>query len=345
MHRIFKIIFIVLITCSTTALQAQDEIAQSGKEKPMQKIMTFLMFEGKAEEAMNFYTSLFENSKIESITRYKANETGKEGTVKHAVFSLNGQQYMCIDSPAKHEFNFTPSISLYVTCETEEEIDNLFKQLSEGGEVLMPLDQYPFSEKFGWVNDKYGVSWQLSWRLNLINNDQANSDSQSTNTLANTEEQNTQSRDAAKVKLNYSILIDAPREKVWNTMLNDETYRQWTQVFADGSYYEGSWDEGSKILFLAPSSNGKMGLVSKIKENRKYEYISIEHKGTFYNGIEDTTSEQVKAWAGALENYTLKDKDGMTEVIVDMDSNEQEKTMMDNIWPKALEKLKEIVEK
>jgi predicted 3-demethylubiquinone-9 3-methyltransferase (glyoxalase superfamily) len=132
----------------------------------MQKITTFLMFEGKAEEAMNFYTSLFDKSEIISISRYGANEAGAEGTVEHAIFSLNGQEFMCIDSIVKHDFTFTPSISLYVTCDTEDEIDRVFEKLSQDGTVLMPLAAYPFSEKFGWVTDKYGVSWQL----NLANN-------------------------------------------------------------------------------------------------------------------------------------------------------------------------------
>ena len=129
-----------------------------------QKITTFLMFQdGNAEEAMNFYISLFDNSEIVNITRYGANEAGKEGTVIHAIFSLNGQEYMCIDSNVKHEFTFTPAMSLYVTCDTEDEINKLFEKLSEGGQILMPLGSYPFSERFGWVNDKFGVSWQLTF--------------------------------------------------------------------------------------------------------------------------------------------------------------------------------------
>jgi predicted 3-demethylubiquinone-9 3-methyltransferase (glyoxalase superfamily) len=128
----------------------------------MQKITTFFMFDGQAEEAMNFYTSLFERSEILSITRYRPNEAGAEGTVMHATFSLNGQTFMCIDSSVKHAFTFTPAISLYVTCDTVEELDGLYEKLSEGGEVLMPLASYPFSERFGWVADKFGVSWQLN---------------------------------------------------------------------------------------------------------------------------------------------------------------------------------------
>lgn len=128
----------------------------------MTKVTPFLMFEGNAEEAMNYYTSLIEDSEITSITRYGANEAGTEGSVLHATFSLKGQEFMCIDSNVKHEFTFTPSFSLFITCETEEEIDRLYENLIEGGEALMPLGNYFFSKKFGWIVDKFGVSWQLN---------------------------------------------------------------------------------------------------------------------------------------------------------------------------------------
>ncbi|WP_153127057.1 VOC family protein [Peribacillus tepidiphilus] len=128
----------------------------------MKKVTPFLMFQGNAEEAMNYYTSLIEDSEITSLTRYEANEAGEEGSVKKATFSLKGQEFMCIDSNVKHEFTFTPSFSLFITCDTEEEINRLYENLSEGGKVLMPLDDYSFSKKFGWVVDQFGVSWQLN---------------------------------------------------------------------------------------------------------------------------------------------------------------------------------------
>ena len=125
------------------------------------KIAPLLMFTGQAQEAINFYVSLFPNSSIAALTLYKKNELGKEGTVQHATFVLDGAQFFCIDSPPVHAFTFTPSISLAVNCDTEEEVERLFKALSEGGTTLMPLSAYPFSKKFGWVSDRFGVSWQL----------------------------------------------------------------------------------------------------------------------------------------------------------------------------------------
>jgi len=147
-------------------------------------------------------------------------------------------------------------------------------------------------------------------------------------------------------KLKFSIVINAPKEKVWDTMLEDKTYRIWTEEFTPGSHYIGSWDEGSKILFLGPANDGKLGgMVSRIKENKLHKFISIEHLGEVLDGIEDTTSDRVKIWAGALENYTFIDKDDKTELVVDMVINEEFKEMFEGMWPKALKKLKELCEK
>src|SRR6266480_2307393 len=120
------------------------------------------MFDGKAEEAMNTHYFCLDQTEIVSIHRYRAKEAGAEGTVVHATFTLGGQVFMCMDSNVKHDFTFTPSLFLYVACSTEEEIDQLFEKLSQGGAVAMPLAAYPFSDKFAWVADKYGVSWQLN---------------------------------------------------------------------------------------------------------------------------------------------------------------------------------------
>lgn len=127
----------------------------------MQEISPFLMFSGKAEEAMNFYVSLFPNSGVTSISRYGENEEGAAGTVRHAAFMLNGRPFMCIDSPVEHAFTLTPAISLHVRFDAEAELDAAFAALSDGGQVFMPLGAYPFSRKYVWFSDRFGVSWQL----------------------------------------------------------------------------------------------------------------------------------------------------------------------------------------
>ena len=125
-------------------------------------ITTFLMFHGRAEEAMTLYTSLFKDAEVLSVSRYGPGEPGAEGSVKHARFTLAGQEFMCIDSNVRHDFSFTPAISLYVECDSEDEIDGLYTALGEGGGALMPLGDHGIGHKFGWISDRFGVSWQLS---------------------------------------------------------------------------------------------------------------------------------------------------------------------------------------
>jgi len=126
----------------------------------VQQIHTFLMFEGRAEEAMDFYVSLFDDGEVLAVTRYGPDGPGAEGSVMHATFRLAGQEFMCIDSSVKHAFGFTPAVSLYVTCSDEAELERLYKALAE--QVLMPIGSYGFSTRFGWVSDRFGVSWQLN---------------------------------------------------------------------------------------------------------------------------------------------------------------------------------------
>jgi predicted 3-demethylubiquinone-9 3-methyltransferase (glyoxalase superfamily) len=123
--------------------------------------MTHLMFEGTAEEAMRLYVSTFPRSEITAIERYGVGGAGAEGSVKRADFVVAGQRLICIDSPVKHGFTFTPSVSLLVDCESAEELDTAFAALSAGGKVFMPIADYGFSKRFGWLADRFGVSWQL----------------------------------------------------------------------------------------------------------------------------------------------------------------------------------------
>jgi predicted 3-demethylubiquinone-9 3-methyltransferase (glyoxalase superfamily) len=126
------------------------------------KLTPFLMFEGRAEAAMNFYVSLFPGAEILELERYGANGPGPEGSIKMAKLLIAGQTLKFTDSFVKHAFSFTPSLSLFVDCESESEIDRIYSTLVEGGTALMPLGSYGFSRKFGWVNDRFGVSWQIN---------------------------------------------------------------------------------------------------------------------------------------------------------------------------------------
>lgn len=123
----------------------------------------FLMFQGGvAEAAMTLYTSLFRDSAIEDVERFAAGEPGSPGLVRQARFRVAGQELRCFDSPIAHDFGFTPSLSLAVECESLAELEAAFAALAVDGRVLMPLDDHGFSTRFGWVSDRYGVSWQLN---------------------------------------------------------------------------------------------------------------------------------------------------------------------------------------
>ena len=144
-----------------------------------------------------------------------------------------------------------------------------------------------------------------------------------------------------KKTLHFDTRIHASPEKVWDTLLEQDTYRDWTSVFMEGSYYEGSWGKGDRIRFLAPDGRG---MVSEIAENRPNEFLSIRHIGVIKDGVDDTTSAEAVRWAPAFENYTLKRAEGTTEVDVDVDVTPEYEKFMNDAWPKALLRLKAICE-
>lgn len=156
----------ILFSCT----ENQSERANDTNPKDLTETMKtektsvtpFLMFTGKAEEAMGFYVSLFPGARINEIQRWGAGEQGAEGSVKLATFSLNGQKMICSDSPAVHDFTFTPSFSLFVACADADALDRYCEALSAEGKFLMPPDNYGFSTRFAWVEDRFGVSWQLN---------------------------------------------------------------------------------------------------------------------------------------------------------------------------------------
>ncbi len=142
----------------------------------------------------------------------------------------------------------------------------------------------------------------------------------------------------------YQIDINAPREKVWETLWGEETYPQWTRPFSEGSRAVTDWRKGSRVLFLDAKGEG---MVSRIEENIPNEFMSIEHLGTIMGGVEDTTSPEVQQWNGAHENYRLEEIDGGTRVRIEMEIDDKSEyaEMFAGMWPKALEALKGIAEK
>jgi predicted 3-demethylubiquinone-9 3-methyltransferase (glyoxalase superfamily) len=126
------------------------------------KIRPFLMFEGKAEAAMNAYVGLIPDSEIIEISRYGSEGPGPEGSVVRALFRIADQEVYCIDSHVHHAFAFTPSFSFFVECGSEAELEGYFTALLDGGQALMPPNNYGFSRRFGWLNDRFGVSWQFN---------------------------------------------------------------------------------------------------------------------------------------------------------------------------------------
>ncbi|MBD3670548.1 MAG: VOC family protein [Gammaproteobacteria bacterium] len=129
-----------------------------------QSVTPFLMFKGNAEEAIELYASLFNDSDITDVVPFGQEQPELEGQMMMATLTLAGQQFKCLNSHIPHEFDFTPSYSIFVECESEDELIKIYETLSTDGEILMPLDHYGFSKKYVWLNDRYGVSWQLNLR-------------------------------------------------------------------------------------------------------------------------------------------------------------------------------------
>lgn len=150
-------------------------------------------------------------------------------------------------------------------------------------------------------------------------------------------------------KLQFNVTINAPANIVCDTMLgkrSKSTYEQWTAVFNPTSTYEGSWNKGSKILFIGTDEKGERGgMVSEVAEHISNRFVSIRHYGLVKADQEITEGPEVEKWAGSLENYTFEDHTGITKIIVDLDATEDFVEYMNETYPKALERLKEICEK
>lgn len=144
-----------------------------------------------------------------------------------------------------------------------------------------------------------------------------------------------------KTTLEFDVFIQAPRSTVWDAMLGAAPYKNWTSAFCEGSYYDGSWGQGERIRFLSPGGDGMSAVIA---ENRRHEFISIRHLGQISAGVEDFTSESVRSWAPADENYTFADVQGGTQLQVRVDVTPEFEPYMRDTFPKALQRLKALCE-
>jgi uncharacterized protein YndB with AHSA1/START domain len=150
----------------------------------------------------------------------------------------------------------------------------------------------------------------------------------------------------SKNRMHFEITIKASVEMVYKTMLEPKTYSKWTSVFNPSSHFRGSWEKGSKILFLGTDQHGTQGgMASRIRENIPNRFVSIEHLGIVEDGKEIYSRQKVEEWAGALENYTFIDNDRNTLLEIDLDVDSDYGVYFAETWPKALDKLKSICEK
>ncbi|MCB9880600.1 MAG: SRPBCC domain-containing protein [Planctomycetes bacterium] len=140
-------------------------------------------------------------------------------------------------------------------------------------------------------------------------------------------------------RLRFIKDIPAPVATVWSTMLAPDSYEHWTAAFCEGSHYDGAWEEGERIRFLAPNGDG---MVAEIAELRPREFVSIRHLGFIHGGVEDTESDAIRAWAPAYENYSFEATLGGTRLVIDQDVTEDFEAMMKDAWPKALNRLESL---
>jgi predicted 3-demethylubiquinone-9 3-methyltransferase (glyoxalase superfamily) len=127
----------------------------------MSKVSTFVMFQGQAQQAIDLYSELFAGFKVQQVQHYDDSNDGPL-RIRQAFIDFDRQNLVFTDSPISHDFGFTPAVSLFINFATDAELERVFARLAEGGEVLMPIDDYGFSARFGWLNDRFGLSWQLN---------------------------------------------------------------------------------------------------------------------------------------------------------------------------------------
>lgn len=286
----------------------------------MSRITTYFTFNGNCREAMAFYQECFggelrlqtvgESPLADKLPRQMKNY------IVHASLRSGNLELMGTDMVGEQGLVKGNAVATLINCSDEEELRSCYAQLSRGGEATHPIENTFWGALFGELIDKYGNHWLFNY------------------TLQNTIIMTTQ-------KMTKSVLIGAPKERIWDVLLQDETYRIWTSVFHEDSCFEGDWAEGSKIYFKTPEGDG---MVSEVAAHRPNEIITLKHQGVLIKGKEVYDSEEAKKWKGATETYRLIPKGKKTELVVEQDIPDEYADWFFTTWEKALNKVKELSE-
>lgn len=284
-------------------------------------MIPYINFNGNCREAMSFYKDCLDADLfLQTISEGPmANQcpASMQGQIMHSTLTRNGQLIlMASDMIGPDGYVPGNNIGLSFNCASEAEINKLFEQLSEGGKILEPVKMQFWGAMFGAATDKFGTRWMLHFDPKI----------------------NT----PLKETLNAEVWINAPKERVWDALLEDESYRYWTSVFHPGSFAEGDWQQGSKVYFKTPEGHG---LVSRVAVHQPASIISFEHLGVLHQGVEVKDHPEACKWIGFYETYRVFDDAGGTRLQIEQDLAPKELEWFSSVWQQALAKVKELAEK
>lgn len=285
----------------------------------MNQIIPYLNFNGNCGPAFEFYAdclgaSLYIQTVAESPIGGQFPQQMQEQVVHATLTGNNGTLLMGSDMCGPDGWIAGNNFSLSYSC-TEGEIQGLFEKLSAGGVIMEPVKQQFWGDLFGAFTDKWGVRWTLNAPVN--------------------------NPKTSFQTLHFSIQINAPREKVWEILLEDHYYRQWTAAFHPGSFAEGDWTAGSKVYFKTPEGDG---MVSRVVEHRPATIISFVHEGVLHQHQEVPDHPEGAKWKGAREIYVAEDVADGTLLKIEVDITPEYLEHMNTSWEKALQIVRSLAE-
>jgi PhnB protein len=291
----------------------------------MSRINPYLNFNGRTEEAFNFYRSVF-GGEFKTLMRFKdlpqsekpmPTEEGER--IMHIALPIGeGSVLMGSDISQRGSTKLIEGNNVYVSLnpDSKQEAERVFEALSAGGKVEMGFAKMFWGGWFGSFRDRFGVMWMIDYE----------------------EKQAGVNRSSIR----KSIDIRAPRHKVWDVLLQDKTYRQYAESFCPGSYAETDWKEGSEARFLNADGDG---LYSAVLVHKPAEIITLEHQGVLKAGRRDINNPETDSWKGARETYRVTERNGVTTLTIEQECPAGYADMLADSWDRALKSVKELSER